>query len=76
MLYNRQMSKARILFIFGIVIAALPYLGFPIFWKNILFTILGLSLAFFAYMIRRERKEIMEDKKNFENFSENSFNEN
>lgn len=70
------MSKARILFIFGIVIAALPYLGFPIFWKNILFTILGLSLAFFAYMIRRERKEIMEDKKNFENFSENSFNEN
>lgn len=72
------MSKSRILFIFGILIAVLPYLGFPIFWKSLLFSLLGLGLAFFAYMMHRESKEHIEaqKKQNFENFSENNFNEN
>jgi len=71
------MSKSRILFILGVLIAVLPYLGFPYFWKNILFTLLGLGLAFFAYMIHRELKgNIVKDKENFENFSENNFTEN
>jgi hypothetical protein len=70
------MSKARIFFIFGIVIAVLPYLGFPVFWKNLLLSLLGLGLAFFSYLIHRENKERVEDKKDFENFSENNFSEN
>ncbi len=71
------MSKSRTLFIFGILIAVLPYLGFPIFWKNIIFTILGLGLALFAYIVHRESKGHIEaHKQNFENFSENNFKEN
>ena len=70
------MSKARILFIFGILIAILPYLGFPFFWKNILFTLLGLNLSFYAYIIHRETKANIDSEKSFENFSENNFDNN
>jgi len=70
------MSKSRILFILGILIAVLPYLGFPYFWKNLLFTLLGLGLAFFAYMIHRESNTEINERKSFENFSENNFENN
>lgn len=65
------MSKSRLLFIFGVLIAVLPYLGFPLLWKNILFSIFGLGLALFAYIMNRESK-IKKNKESFENFSENS----
>lgn len=72
------MRKARILLFLGIWVAVLPYLGFPYSWKNILFTISGLGLIYFSYMVYQESKaEEVEnpsapaEKKTFDNFSEN-----
>lgn len=64
------MHKTRTLFIFGIWIAILPYLGFPSYWKNVFFTLSGLGLALFSYMIRRDFK--INRKETFDNFSENT----
>ena len=58
---------------FGIWISVLPYLGFPIYWKNILFTLTGLILIYFSFLIYKEHRISQFSKeKNFENFSENS----
>lgn len=63
------MRKARILLILGIWVAILPYLGFPSTWKNILFSLSGLGLIYFSYVLYREfiAKEKVEV---FENFAE------
>ena len=61
------MRKARILLILGTWVAVLPYLGLPYSWKNILFTITGLGLIYFSYVLFRNSKK----KKNFDNFREN-----
>ena len=65
------MKKARVLLILGIWIAVLPYLGFPSFWKHILFSISGLILIYFSYMMYSGSKVKKSTKKTFENFSEN-----
>ncbi|MFA6301286.1 MAG: hypothetical protein WC609_02965 [Candidatus Paceibacterota bacterium] len=64
------MSKARILLILGTWVAILPYLGFPSFWKNILFTLSGLVLTYFSYILYKNSK-VGEHKKPFDNFIEN-----
>lgn len=72
------MQKARTLLILGTWVAILPYLGFPYAWKNTLFTLTGLGLMYFAYILYKEFKITLEGKKTkaFDNFSENkSFNE-
>jgi len=61
------MRTARILFILGIWIAILPYLGFPMFWKNILLLISGLVVAYEGYRIYRQ----MHKEEHYENFTEN-----
>lgn len=68
------MQKARTLLILGIWVAVLPYLGFPFIWKNILFTITGLVLMYFSYILYREFKIKTGDNgpKTFDNFSENN----
>ncbi len=67
------MKKARALLIIAVWTAILPYLGFPFFWKNLLFTITGLVLAYLSYLIYKEHKaEKLVEKKVFDNFSENS----
>jgi len=79
MKYNVAMKKARILLTLAVWVAVLPYLGFPYSWKNILFTITGLVLAYLAYDLYKEYKINMKDIKEeiFDNFSENKdFNEN
>lgn len=65
------MNKAKILLITGLWITLLPYLGFPLFIKNILFSISGLFLIYLAYLIYREHKSKQKTEKNFDNFSEN-----
>ena len=67
------MTKARILLILGIWVAMLPYLGFPYFWKAILFTITGLGLIYFSYILYKESKIIETKEETFDNFSENKF---
>jgi membrane protein implicated in regulation of membrane protease activity len=73
------MKKARILLALGIWVAILPYLGFPNYWKSILFTITGLYLILLAYDLYRENKKKLNksEEKVFDNFLENKdFNEN
>ncbi len=68
------MRKPYMLLVFGIWVAILPYLGFPSFWKNILFTLSGFGLIYFSYMLYRESKKSRKNQKEtFDNFSENNF---
>ncbi len=55
--------------VLGIWVAILPYLGFPQSWKNILFLLTGLGLAYFGYILYKEWKGDREE--TFDNFSEN-----
>ena len=70
------MKRARILLLLGLWIAILPYLGFPSSWKSVLFSITGLGLIYFGYVLYREFKASENQVKTFDNFSENhDFNE-
>lgn len=67
------MKRARALLAFGIWIAILPYLGFPISWKHLLFTLTGLALMYFSYIFYKEGKLKQGiETKIFDNFSENN----
>lgn len=48
------MSKQRVIFLFGIWIAILPFLGFPNFWRKILFFITGMFLVYISYTLRKK----------------------
>ena len=65
------MSRARKLLFLGIWVAVLPYLGFPAMWKNILFSLSGLALVYFSYILYTEHNQKGFVTKVFENFSEN-----
>jgi len=65
------MRKAYIILTFGIWVALLPWLGFPYSWKDILFTITGLALIYFSFVVYQENKIKETKKKTFDNFSEN-----
>ncbi len=56
--YNSGMRKQRTLFLLGIWTIALPYLGFPIFFKNLLFVLTGLLVSFIAYRWYEETKSV------------------
>ncbi len=43
------MRKERILLILGILIAVLPYMGFPSLFRSILISIFGLLVSFIGY---------------------------
>ncbi len=66
------MSKVKILLVSGVWIAVLPYLGFPIFWKNILFSLSGLGLLYLGYAVYGESKKHLKLRRIFDNFQENS----
>lgn len=71
------MSKIKILFILGIWTAILPYLGFPYSLKDIIYSITGIVIMYFAYSSFGDFKGKIETKEEKpDNFSENSnFNE-
>ncbi|MEK7105895.1 MAG: hypothetical protein AAB895_00880 [Patescibacteria group bacterium] len=61
------MRRERIFLILGIWVAILPYLGFPYSWKNILFTISGLILVYYSYLIYKENKVVKTPEENTQN---------
>lgn len=65
------MLKARIFLIVGIWVAVLPYLGFPSFVKNILFSVTGLVIVYLSFVVYKDSKDFSKIKKTFDNFSEN-----
>ncbi len=50
------MRKERTLFIIGIWVIVLPFLGFPEAWRHILFVMTGLALAYLSYLYYKEAK--------------------
>lgn len=47
------MSKATLVFIVGILLTIVPFLGIPEFWKNTAVTVLGALLLIVGYALRR-----------------------
>jgi len=62
MKYNVPMREARILLISGVWVAILPYLGFPLFLKNILFSLTGIGLILISFVLYRNAKKGEEGK--------------
>ena len=48
------MSKVTLILWLGIVVAALPYLGFPGSWKMWIFTVLGILIVLLAYLVSQD----------------------
>jgi FtsH-binding integral membrane protein len=46
------MSKHSTIFLLGVIVAMLPFLGFPSSYDRIILMIIGLAIAFFATLIR------------------------
>lgn len=68
------MQRARAMLILGLWVAALPYLGFPYLWKNILISASGLALAYMSYLAYRAIKD--SEKKNDDKIAPDNFSEN
>lgn len=69
------MRKLKIIFILGLWVAILPYLGFPSFLKNLLLSLSGLAIfgvSFTFYRSLAKEKEIPMPVS--DNFSENKNN--
>jgi len=54
------MRKERTLFIIGVWVAILPYLGFYESWRKVLFVITGIGLVYLAYLFYSEAKARLE----------------
>ena len=50
------MRKEKTLFIIGLWVVILPFLGFPNNWRKILFLITGLAIIYLAYLFYLEVK--------------------
>jgi len=51
------MSKDAIVIVLGLVVAAMPFLGFPSTWETVLLVALGVSIAVLVFLFRREMFE-------------------
>ena len=47
------MSKQRAIFLLGIWVLVLPFLGFPNSWRKVLFSLAGFFLIYMSYTLRR-----------------------
>jgi hypothetical protein len=50
------MIKEKTIFAIGIWIIILPYLGFPVFWKNLLFVATGLLITVIATLMYKHKQ--------------------
>jgi hypothetical protein len=50
------MSPHAILFLLGLFLAVLPFLGFPRSWDDVLVTLAGLGCIVLSLIMRRERR--------------------
>lgn len=47
------MKRESLIFILGVVLIALPFLGIPSAWKRIAYVVLGCAFALVGYQLRR-----------------------
>lgn len=65
------MAKERTIFILGIVLAFLPFSGFPTLWKKILISLIGLIFSYLAYLLYKDKKKLGTAAKKTETYAEN-----
>lgn len=69
------MRKEKTLFILGLWIVILPFLGFPNSWRKTLFVLSGFAVVYLSYLFYLEAKrrlsKIVEQPKNFVDSIEN-----
>jgi hypothetical protein len=65
------MSKERLLFIIGLIMAIIPLSGFPTSWKKFLISIGGLAVIYLAYVLYKEKKKSLPKKDRVEVYTEN-----
>ena len=66
------MRKERTLFVIGIWVAILPFLGFFESWRKILFIITGVGLIYLAYLFYTEAKlRLNKSENNVKSFVDN-----
>jgi hypothetical protein len=51
------MRKERTLFVLGVLVAVLPFSGFPEAWREVFFVIIGLGILCLAYLFYNEAKK-------------------
>ena len=49
------MSKELVIILLGILVALMPYLGFPGSWKSVFSIVIGIVIAGVAFIVRQER---------------------
>ena len=49
------MSKELIIILLGLLVALMPYLGFPGSWKSVFSIVIGIVIAGIAFIVRQER---------------------
>ena len=59
-----MMRKERALFIIGVWVGILPYLGFYESWRKLLFIITGIGIIYLAYLFYTEAKARMNKDEN------------
>ena len=47
------MSKQTLVFVFGIILLVIPFLGIPEEWRQYLVAVIGALLVFIGYALRR-----------------------
>lgn len=50
------MRKEKTLFIIGLWVMVLPFLGFPKTWRTVLFVVTGVALVYLTYLFYMESK--------------------
>jgi hypothetical protein len=66
------MRKEKTLFIIGLWVIILPFLGFPTNWRKALFVITGVAIVYLAYLFYLEVKaRLAKDINNSKTFVDN-----
>lgn len=48
------MAKETLIFIFGILLTIIPFLGVPVLWRQYIIAGIGILLVFIGYSLRRK----------------------
>lgn len=72
MRYNKVMRKEKTLFIIGLWVMVLPFLGFPNFWRKLFFIITGFFIMYIAYLLYLEvRIRLLKNSSHSKSFVDN-----
>jgi cbb3-type cytochrome oxidase subunit 3 len=66
------MRKEKMLFVLGVWVVFMPFLGFPNSWRKFLFFLTGICIIYIAYLFYKQNKaRIPKDENVMESFVDN-----